>query len=247
MTKSKINHRSTLFREVPSTREEIKNIISQKSIPSLYWILTGKAGSGKSFLMEELGSQDFFPLHSSRLADKNICTQLLFEALLAKELFQNPIRFLVEDKGRKIAHLSIPEKLLQAWNKAPHFYVDTPLEERVENIFNAHIGKQQEDYNQLSFLERNKERMGDTLYQKLHQICKEATHENDPELHKEWIRTLVIEHLDPIFDYYFHHKKPAVIYKAKKSEVLKYLKIESEKLKTIALNREALGNLESKL
>ncbi|MEZ4814916.1 MAG: hypothetical protein R3A80_06890 [Bdellovibrionota bacterium] len=234
----KKNPASLAFHKIPTTREEIKSTIEKSCIPSLYWILSGKAGSGKTLVMENIASAECYPLHSSRLIDKNICTQLLFESLLAKELCQQPLRFLVEDKGRKVAHLSIPDKLLGAWNKAPHFVVETPLETRVENIYQAHVAHQAEDKAQLVYLEQNQERLGRELYHKLRKLCEAATFEKDAELHKEWIRLLIIEHLDPVFEYYFQHKRASVLFSGSIDEVSLYLKNEIDILKTSAANPE---------
>lgn len=238
MSSDKKSFTPQVFQEVSPTREEIKKIISRKSISSLFWILTGKAGSGKTTVMENLASHEIYPLHSSRLIDKHICTQLLFEALLAKELEQNPLRFIVEDKGRKIAHLSIPDKLLQAWNKAPHFLITAPLEERVHNIYQAHVAGKSVDNAQINFLERSRERMGEALYKKLRRICEAANLEKDEELHKEWIRSFIIEHLDPLFDYYLHHKNPTIQFSGDKDTVTEYLKIQVDRIKSIASSFE---------
>lgn len=234
---------SQAFHELPSTREEIKKTIENKSEANLFWILSGKAGSGKTLVMEQLASLEIYPLHSSRLVDKNICTQLLFEALLAKELAHTPLRFLVEDKGRKIAHLSIPDKLLRAWDKAPHYIVEAPLEERVANIYENHLARLDDTSSQLLYLEQSRERIGDVLYFKLKKLFDAARVEKDAELHKEWIRLLVIEHLDPVYDYYLQHKAPHIAFKGKKSELVSHLKYEIEKIS--AANREEMHRLEN--
>jgi len=234
---------SQAFHELPFTREEIKKAIEDKSDPNLFWILGGKAGSGKTLVLEQLASLEIYPLHSSRLIDKNVCTQLLFEALLAKELAHTPLRFLVEDKGRKIAHLSIPDKLLRAWDKAPHFIVEAPLEERVSNIFDNHLARLDDTSSQLQYLNQSRERIGDVLYFKLKKLFDAACVEKDAELHKEWIRLMVIEHLDPVYDYYLQHKSPQIAFKGKKDDLISYLKYEVEKIS--AANREEIRKLEN--
>lgn len=243
MSSEKITLAPQAFHEHPLSREEIKKTIDEKSDPSLFWILSGKAGSGKTLAMEQLASLEIYPLHSSRLVDKNVCTQLLFEALLAKELTHKPLRFLVEDKGRKIAHLSIPHKLLRAWDKAEHFIVETPLEERITNIYETHLARLDDTSSQLLYLQQSRERIGDVLYYKIKKLFDAASVEKDAELHKEWIRLLVIEHLDPVYDYYLQHKAPKIAYKAEKNELTSFLKYEIEKIS--AVNHEETRNLES--
>lgn len=226
-------------------REETTKTIEAASYPEKFWILFGKAGSGKTSVMDQLASQDFYPLHSSRLINKTVCNQTLFESLLAKELTQKALRFIVEDKGRKVAHLSIPEKLLDAWQKAPHFEVEASLNERVENIFNSHIKDDLSGERHRLYLESKKDRVGEFLFSRLKSIFDSASKEKDPSLHKDWIRLLLVEHLDPVFEHYKHHKNPNIVIKGSASSIVSQLRLIGQNIKDDETKNGKVRNEES--
>jgi len=132
---------------------------------------------------------------------------------------------LLEDEGVTIGSCSVPDPLRKQIKTAPLYLVESLLDERVENILNDYVlGLSEEyltndpiegwnDYKNAMFLslDRIKKRLGGERHQRLYQLMdsafKQQMKKEDPSLHREWIRILLTEYYDPMYDFQLTKKQ----------------------------------------
>lgn len=120
--------------------------------------------------------------------------------------------FLIEDESRLIGTRALPEYLYQSMQAAPLLWVDLPLAERVENIFNDYIlntsiGRRQEPAVLLDRYEKSlagiQRRLGGLRYQEVLQAMQKARHDfekhDELESQKVWIQLLLEYYYDPMY------------------------------------------------
>ena len=73
-------------------------------------------------------------------------------------------------------------------------------------------------------------RLGGVRYKALKAILNQAISEHlstgNMDLHRDWIRSLLIDYYDPMYDYQFSKKADRVIFKGSQNDVLDFLKSE---------------------
>ncbi len=132
---------------------------------------------------------------------------------------------LLEDEGVTIGSCSVPDPLRKQIKTAPLFLVESSLDERVENILNDYVLGLSKEYvienpiegwdnyknAMLSSLDKIKKRLGGERHQRLYQIMnkafKQQIKKEEPHLHREWIRILLTEYYDPMYDFQLTKKQ----------------------------------------
>ncbi len=156
---------------------------------------------------------------------------------------QSTVKIYLEDEGRNIGRVSIPEKTYKAFRKSPLVVLDISTKERVNLTFDEYItsslNEYQQEYGQESGFEKWREnietslsniqkRLGGEKYQKLQKIVSEAMEKQkstgNGELHKKWIETLLVDYYDPMYDYHVAKLDNEIIFKGNEKEVLNFLK-----------------------
>lgn len=119
--------------------------------PKKIKILGGSTGSGKTLILHELQKQGEQIIDLEEIAQhkgsafgalgfENVPTQEQFENNLAWEwskLNENKIAW-IEDESRSIGKKVIPENLWTQMREAEVFYLDIPIEKRVQNLVNEY-------------------------------------------------------------------------------------------------------------
>jgi tRNA 2-selenouridine synthase len=130
-------------------------------------------------------------------------------------------------------------------SKSPLIILETDVDERVNNVFNEYIteslrqhqaiaGKDKgfEAWHQIPqmALDKIQRRLGGVRYKELKTIMQDALKQHrqlgDPEPHKEWIRTLLLEYYDPMYDYQLSKKSERIIYRGDRDSVIEFLEKE---------------------
>lgn len=145
---------------------------------------------------------------------------------------------LLEDEGVTIGSCSVPEPLRKQIKTAPLYLVESSLDERVDNILNDYVlGLSREyltddpklgwsNYQEAMFssLNRIKKRLGGERHQRLHQIMekafKEQMEKDESNLHRDWIRILLKEYYDPMYDFQLTKKQHRIKHKGTWQEIV---------------------------
>jgi len=214
-------------------------------------ILGGRTGSGKTILLNRLENAidlEGLANHRGSSFGRKIIeqpTQINFENHLAYDLIQKTAKgftkLIFEDEGEYVGRLYIPKTLAQYLAEAPLIILETGTEERVGITFDEYIVKAQEDYRQYdaeSYLEkwiesiraamlRIKRRLGGERYKTLCLIFDDAVAEQKKsaslEKYKEWIRYLLVEYYDPMYDYQIEKNRERIVFRGNAEEILAYL------------------------
>jgi len=150
---------------------------------------------------------------------------------------------LLEDEGVTIGRCSVPESLRKQIKTAPLHLVESSLDERIENILNDYVLGLSREYllddpkegwlnyqeAMLSSLNRIKKRLGGERHQRLYQIMEKAFKEQmeteESNLHRDWIRILLKEYYDPMYDFQLTKKQHRIKQRGSWQEVVSEMEI----------------------
>lgn len=215
-------------------------------------MLGGRTGIGKTLLLDKLKQKiDLEGLfhHRGSVFGNYVTeqpTQINIENIVSIELLkmcdQNISHIVFEDEAPNIGSRRIPEVLFHKCQQSPLIQLETPIEERIEITFNEYVTEALTEHQKVYgeeqgfikwsdrinvAIDKIKKRLGGVRHQAFKTILDEAIkqHEIDgsTELYKVWIKDLLIEYYDPMYDYQFSKKQDRVIFKGNQDEVLEYL------------------------
>ena len=214
-------------------------------------IVGGRTGSGKTRLILECeNSIDLEGLANHRGSSFGGFTtaqpsQIDFEDALGYALVQHEAKgykhLILEDESHNIGRIYIPKPLFKHLKEGELVILNTPMQERVEIIFDEYITQALEKYHSHyaeeglyqwyehanSSLLRIKKRIGHERYINIHTTFLDAyaLHQTmgDTSAHKVWIEMLLREYYDPMYDYQIEKSDISIAFKGNYDEVLAYL------------------------
>ena len=212
-------------------------------------LLGGSTGVGKTdFLIQDPVHIDLEGLANHRgsafgSAAKPQPSQASFENALAVALMKwkaAPARLLLEDEGRLIGRVHLPQPIQEAMKAAPIVILEAPFEARVERILNDYVVEQSQDFNRVfgdqgfdayktyltEALSKIKKRLGGEQYQicrKLMDTALAAQLCGNSELHSAWIVHLLKHYYDPMYDYQLSLKTERIVFRGDSTGCRDYL------------------------
>ena len=199
-------------------------------------LLGGRTGSGKTKLLAQIPEAiDLEALARHRgsafgALDERQPTPVNFEGALAQALLRHetdrPI--VLEDEARTIGRLAIPAALFDAMLQAPIALLEVPTETRVENIYEEYVCQATAPAaGLLAALARIERRLGGERYRHIAGLMRSAFASapdgSAAELHRRWIRQLLADYYDPMYDYQLQAKQSRVAMRGGQEAVLDYL------------------------
>jgi len=216
-------------------------------------VLGGRTGSGKTLLLEKIPEAiDLEGLARHRGSAfgryaRPQPSQIDFENALAYALIRHDhaehSRLVIEDESRNIGQRYIPPKIFEAFQRGGVLLLETPLEERITISYNDYILYAQREYDEafrrgespydwyetmLHNFKRIRKRLGNERYERFTAMLRDAwehqRRSGETEQHKVWIRALLSEYYDPMYDYQIERKKERIIFRGESEEILDYLR-----------------------
>ena len=147
----------------------------------------------------------------------------------------------VEDEGRTIGRLAIPQALWARFERAPIAVMKVRLADRVKQILDDYVVSNLAEFEAqggddafnrfsnhlLESLGRVHKKVGGLRYRALQSIMLEALeqHQADGSLegHKLWIAPLLRDYYDPMYDYQLEKKSGRIVFEGRRAKVLAYL------------------------
>ncbi len=239
------------YKAVRNALLQVNENAVKKEFPFL--VVAGPTGVGKTDFLKTVEAQyptvDLEGIAKHRgsafghIEQQSQPSQVDFENLLALRFLNlqssmsiKPRPFLIEDESRLIGTRALPEYLYQAMQAAPLLWVDIPLSERVENIFNDYIlqtsiGRRQEPVALLDRYEKSlagiQRRLGGLRYQEVLQAMKKARHDfeehDELESQKIWIQLLLEYYYDPMYLGSIARRGSKVLFKGNHTECREFL------------------------
>ena len=171
-------------------------------------------------------------------------TQIAFElsfgvALVRHQSSQHPF-LILEDEGRLIGRCALPPFLHASRGKAAWVRVEASITERVNHSYDNYILGNLQEYialgdprafeifsqDLIDALERIRKRLGGKRHRELHGIMLDALirhGQGDPEQHKLWIKPLLTDYYDPMYEHQMRQRALAPVFQGTRREVAEFL------------------------
>jgi len=232
-------------------RQFLINELEQIALHPLM-ILAGNTGCGKTpFLAHCVNSIDLEAAAAHRgssfggfVAAQS--SQINFENKLAEQYITGNYSLdqtlLLEDEGRLIGSVHLPDSLRQAMTLAPIVVIEESLEYRLEHIYQEYIIEMTAQYqaqygNEQGFiffseyleqgLFKIRKRLGSERYDQLKKAQSVAlTQQKNGQLHYhlDWLKPLLSEYYDPMYQYQLGLKADRVIFRGNNAQCLAFLR-----------------------
>jgi tRNA 2-selenouridine synthase len=222
-------------------RQSLLQVFTQ--LPKLV-IISGRTGTGKTALL--IRAPAYIDLEGranhrgSAFGSKLTLqpTQINFENMIAIDLLKSPSRVFVEDEGRLIGRLNVPQALQDGMKKASILLLEDSVENRVDRIFQEYVLDQLDEYAEptiaLSSLQEKYEkslfsirkRLGGIAYKEASGLMLNAFNlhrKGDSQGHKKWIALLLTQYYDPMYDYQLEQKQDRIIASGSQEDLLKVM------------------------
>jgi len=215
-------------------------------------ILGGQTGAGKTRFLHQIQNKidlegiynhrgSVFGTHVTPQPTQINIENTLSIALL-KYLAQGQPQVLLEDESANIGPRNLPPSLYARMQQAPLVMLQACLEERVAITFQEYInddlaehqsfyGEEQGFRLWAERLENNidkiQKRLGGVRHRQLKALLASAIEQHqagDTDLHREWIRVLLVEYYDPMYAHQLEKKRNRVVFQGTASETLEYLR-----------------------
>jgi tRNA 2-selenouridine synthase len=172
--------------------------------------------------------------------------QISFENALSIELIKiraagNPA-FAVEDEHRNVGSCFMPDNIRDKFRDSPLVVLEATLDERVEITHQEYIHEalaehlalygETEGFDKwaeylLNSMDKIKKRLGAVRHAELrgvmeHAIARQRDH-SDFDAHRRWIRELLGNYYDPMYDYQIQSNEKQIAFKGDRTAVIDYL------------------------
>jgi len=222
--------------------EELVQSVSRAS----FVLVGGKTGSGKTRVIEALQRQvDLEGLAHHRgssfghLVDPQP-SQIDFENALSIALMQllavNTAPIILEDEGRLIGRVSLPEELREKMQSSPLLVVEEPLAQRIQVILEDYVHDLGRRYAERYGLEgaarhqralseglaRIERRLGGALHQQLQALMQQAfaSATDADDVHRQWIEALLVQYYDPMYDYQMGKREGEILERDSRENII---------------------------
>lgn len=217
------------------------------------FVLGGRTGVGKTLLLRQIRhSIDLEAIyrHRGSAFGRHVVPQpgqidienTLAIALL-KQREQKLDKLVLEDEAPNIGSRSVPRSLFHSMQQAPLVLLEAPLEQRVDIVYEEYIPQALAEHQRVlgetpgfeswaeqlqTALRKIERRLGGQRYQALQAIMDAALHQqvthDNPLLHKDWIRILLLEYYDPMYDYQLDKKRERIVFRGEPDAVRDFLR-----------------------
>ena len=193
------------------------------------WIIIGGlTGSGKTdFLRSFKESIDLEQIANHRGSafggrDSGQPTQSNFENILTLDYLNHKYeKLILEDESRTIGRAGLPGFWYQKMQSSKLVILEVDDDKRAENIYYEYVYDElnngvNEDIlleKYLGSLNNIKRRLGNVVYNNIKDLMKSAFRQNEKEIHKEWILTLLTSYYDKMYSYKLDMRKDFIVHK----------------------------------
>ena len=214
-------------------------------------VLCGRTGCGKTRLIEQhplaLDLEGAAHHRGSAFGQRpgGQPVQINFENRLAVALLklaeQQPGVVLIEDEGRLVGRCHVPVVLQQRIASSPRIVIEETLESRVAVTLEDYVIAPLAEYRQhfgdtiafdklsdalLTGLDKIRKRLGHTRHQELRTLllhALSAQQRGDPTRHQHWLRPLLRDYYDPMYDYMLDKRQGQILFRGSRDQVADWL------------------------
>ena len=224
----------------------------ERSVATADFVLIGgKTGTGKTRVISELSrSADLEGLANHRGSTFGQLplpqpSQIDFEnalsIVLLKLLDHSDEHIFLEDEGRLIGRVCVPDVLQAKMAHAPMVLLEQSIDERIDVVIEDYIVDLGERYQQLhgeqgaqlhadklqADLLKIRKRLGGERHQQMSEVMARAFDQQhatgDLEGHRQWIGFLLEKYYDPMYEYQLEQRVGEVLYRGNRQSVLDWV------------------------
>jgi tRNA 2-selenouridine synthase len=216
-------------------------------------ILGGRTGTGKTLLIKELEYQidlegifnhrgsAFGKYATPQPSQIDIENSLSIEFLKHRQ--KNHFKLVLEDEAPNIGSRQLPRTLYETMRTSPLVILEADTDERIQNIFSEYITDSLKQYRLIlgessgfdaweasltAALEKIQRRLGGVRFKQLKDTMQQAFMQQrktgNTDRHREWIRFLLINYYDPMYDYQLSKKSDRIIFRGNFTSILEYFR-----------------------
>ena len=215
-------------------------------------VIGGRTGVGKTLLLQHLpNSVDLEGLarhrgsafgHYAIPQPSQIDFENALSIALLKHRAKGNLPLIIEDEGQNIGSVHLPLGLFERFKSGDFVILEATIEERIEITWQEYVPDALEDFRQVHGEEnafqawhdyvmrgfgRIRKRLGGLRHAQLADEIEAAMlhHRETGEMHqhKAWIRTLLVDYYDPMYDYQIGRKKKKTVFSGDADAVKAYL------------------------
>ena len=214
-------------------------------------ILSGRTGIGKTLFLQQIKQQiDLEGLfhHRGSVFGNHVTpqpTQIDIENNLSIELIkhldQDHTQIVLEDEGSNIGSRRLPECLINKMKQSPVVVLEASVEERINITYQEYIIEALTEYQSFygeeqgferwtvqlhNSIDKIQRRLGGVRYKQLKKQLTDAIQQQtlgNIEHFREWIKTLLVDYYDPMYDYQLSKKQERIIFKGNKHGIYNFL------------------------
>jgi len=223
----------------------------ERSVSTARFVLvSGRTGTGKTRVIARLSrSVDLEGLANHRGSSfgqlpEGQPSQIDFEnglsIVLMKLLDRGDSTIFLEDEGRLVGRLSLPDCLRERMQALPMAVVEEDLESRIDVVIEDYVVELGQRYLQLfgddgpnlheekmqDDLRRIRKRLGGERYQQASAMMTRAfsaqRNASDLGLHRDWIRFLLDKYYDPMYDYQSQLRQGDIVFRGDREAVVEW-------------------------
>lgn len=216
-------------------------------------MIGGRTGIGKTLLLNRIKQQiDLEGIfhHRGSVFGNHVTpqpSQIDIENKLSIELLklrsEKHLNIALEDEGSNIGSRDIPAVLFTRMKQSPLILLEASISERVDITFQEYIVEslaehQEHNGKEAGFeswaeqlqtsIDKIQRRLGGVRYKEIKAILTDAIEQQsstgDTDFHKDWIKVLLADYYDPMYDFQTAKKQDRVVFKGTQDDVLEYLK-----------------------
>ncbi len=213
-------------------------------------LIAGRTGTGKTRVIRALGNAiDLEGLARHRgsafghLVEPQP-SQIDFENVLSVTMMRHLVeagpRIFLEDEGRLIGRVSLPDALRDAMACAPMLVVEESMDSRIEAVIEDYVidlgrryaareaeeGPMAHCTRLLGDLDRIRKRLGGERHQRVTRLLQAAFHQqwSDGSLdgHRAWIKVLLADYYDPMYEYQLGKRRGDVLFSGSREAVAQF-------------------------
>ena len=194
-------------------------------------VVSGRTGTGKTHVIHALTNAidlEGLANHRGSAFGARSTPQpapATFENHLAAEILahDDTVTIALEDESRTIGRLGLPQDIFEAMQRAPIVILEASLDERISNIYAEYVIADQAPERLFTALDRIKKRLGGQRHLELTRQMREAFEHADEDRHRAWIRQLLSDYYDPMYDYQIEKKKGRSVFAGQRSAIVEFL------------------------
>ena len=214
-------------------------------------LLAGNTGSGKTEILNHIphsldlegaahhrGSS--FGAYATPPATQIHFENTLSEQYLGRQYSATSQTIILEDEGRMIGNVHLPESLEQAMKTANVVVVEQSFEYRLERLLNEYVIDMYSKNCLLHGIEQGKiifndyltqglfrvrKRLGSERYIELNQAMSKALaiENTDSRAHLNWLKPLLEHYYDPMYQYQLGQKQQRIVFQGSEKDCISYL------------------------